>query len=349
MKTLFLAALLSTPLTLQANQTESTSTLQFSTEEAEMAPRGFIPYLGLSGGYTTSYESDDPTAGPPASLKLLGSYYAGDSGVYDLGYGVNNQQFTNNLAPEAARTEGALELAARYRWQNRWQAGVVANHFFDMGDAYQADQADAQFVGLQVLKEFNMTPGWLARVGGRWQALTNNVDTDVNMFLVDLQIGWNPAARKPSVRSAEAEAMGAEAVAAGAGAVVVDQLSLSAIGGEPVQFDTAKSKVPEDAQARLEQIADTISNNPGLVERIEVRGYADASGNEEQNLRLSEERANEVRSILQERLDRDIDVIAIGEGATGNTKVLPEDRRAEVIFMGVTDEQALRDALSTVE
>lgn len=362
MKTIILTALLCVGLTAQANQdSATTSALEFSREETEMAPRGVLPFLGLGGGYT-GYENVSEAEGTPATIKLLGSWYLESPWVFDLGYGVNNQQFSQASGnQDTAITDGALEFAARYRTENRWQFGVVADQLYNQGINYSADQADAHFVGLQLLKEFNMTPSWLARLGVRAQSLTNNTDGLVNMYLIDLQIGWNPGAYKPSVSSAAAETVvedevGVYEVAEPARPVAavdtqspLNEISMATIAGagSAITFGSSQYAIRGADQRKLSQVARVLSENPGLVEKVEVRGFADATGTSEINQRVSQARADSVKSILERNGVTNVE--AVGMGATDTTGIKSRDRRAELVFIGVKDEEALRRALSTIQ
>lgn len=372
MKTLILFAMFGiTSISYAEDQTPTTSALELSREETEKAPEGLIPYLGLGGGYT-GYENVGATEGTPATMKLLGSYYLEAPVVLDLGYGVNNQQFTQASGnQDTASTSGALELAARYRWDNRWQAGIVANQFYEQGKVFAADQGDAHFVGLQALREFNLSPSWLARIGARAMSLTNNTDGLVAMYLVDLQIGWNPGAYKPSVRQTSAaespvqreeerrtsapaparETAPARPVAVVEPAPALRDVSLASVmgAGGDIQFGSSRYALTTKDQQKLSRVAKALSENKDLFERVEVRGYADASGSATLNERISQQRANSVRSILRRNGLSANDVVAKGMGAAESTGVSASDRRAELVFIGVKDENRLREILSQIE
>jgi OOP family OmpA-OmpF porin len=365
MKSLLVFALIAMSVSYSQAQ-EGSSSMTFGKEEAQVAPRGLLPFIAIGGGYT-GYENNALAEGTPSSIKLLGSWYLDSPIVFDAGYGVNNQQFTNSSAAETARTEGAMELAMRWSSANRWQTGVVYNQYFDQGDAYGAYTADAQFAGLQVLKEFNMSPSWLGRVGARVQSLTNNTDGLIMQYLVDLQIGWNPGAYRTSAhQSAEMETQSTDTlveeamepatpatgpVAAAAPAAAVDELNYTAIAatGGAITFGSARATVTTKDQQRLDKIAKVLSENPDLVQRVEVRGYADASGSEQVNERISQQRATSVRNALQKSGLNDVDVVAVGKGASDSTGIKSQDRRAELVFIGVKDEDALRKAFSNIQ
>lgn len=358
MKSLIVFALIALSVSYSQAQ-EGASTMLFGKEEAEVAPRGLLPFIAAGGGYT-GYDTFEAAEGTPATLKLLGSLYLESPWVMDFGYGFNNQQFTSDLATETARTEGAMELAARYRTENRWQVGAIYNQFFNQGDAYAAYTADAQFAGLQLLKEFNMSPSWLGRLGGRVQSLTNNTDGLVIQYLVDLQIGWNPGAYKPSAKAASAAVPAAVAAEQAMNeptepsrpVTPVAEVSLSEVvpaGAAAITFGSAKAAVSRKDQQRLDKIAKALRENPDLVDRVEIRGYADTTGSMATNDRISQQRANSVRSALEKSGMGDVDVVAVGKGATDSFGTKSQDRRAELIFHGVKDEDALRKALSDIE
>lgn len=361
MRKIILATLLCVATSAFANQDTTTSALEFSREETATRPQGLLPFIGIGGGYT-GYENFAPAEGTPATLKLLGSYYFAAPMVVDLGYGVNNQQFSQSAGTshDAAITDGALELAARYRW-DKWQAGVVADQLFNQGPNYSANQGDAQFVGLQALRQFNLSASWLARLGARVQALTNNTDGNVEMYMIDLQIGWNPGAYKPSVSQnpvavvEEQEVVMEEPQPQSLSRPVAEvrpepalrDVSYAALaGGSAITFNTARASLNTQERAKLNQVAQVLADNKDLYDRVEVRGYADKSGSAEFNQRLSQERADSVSSIL--RRNGVNDVVAVGKGSTDSTGSMRSDRRAELVFVGVKDEAKLQEALSKI-
>lgn len=358
MKKLILASLLfAGSLASAQDQSATSSTLQFTKEAVEATPQGLIPFIGAGGGYTGYDGAGNGSAeGTPGTMKLLGSYYFESPWVGDIGYGFNSQSFSQSTAKDSSINNGAFELAARYRWDSRWQAGVIADQFFDQGHNYGANQADAQFVGLQALKEFNLAPAWLARVGGRAMALTNNVGNQVYMYLVDLQIGWNPHAYKTSAKSAQAENMQqpqhqlTEAAPAPAEPVLRDisYSSLASVGA--IEFASAKYAVSKTDQKHLSKVAKVLNEHSDLLERVEVVGYADSTGSAATNEKISKARAEQVKNILQKSGLKDVPVTAVGKGSSeasgGSVKA---DRRAELVFIGVKDEDALRSALASIQ
>lgn len=361
-------------LSAHAQDSGTTSALEFSREEAQVEPRGVVvPFIGFGGGYT-GYDTNGAVEGTPASIKLLGSYYLQSPVVFDLGYGANNQQFTQSSgSQETAVTGGVLEIAARYRFENRWQLGVVGNHLFEQGKYFTADQGDAQFVGLQVLREMNISPSWLARLGARAMTLTNDTGDLTNMYMIDLQIGWNPVAYKTSVRSTASttdldEEMPSDQQASAtedsqqrvepARPVAMEAAPESALkdinyslisGASAIQFKPAQYAVAPADQQKLARVAEALNENTDLYERVEIHGFADSSGDEDMNQRLSQQRADQVKSIMEKSGLNTSNVIAVGRGDSDSSGISSKDRRAELVFIGVKDEAALREALSEVQ
>lgn len=151
--------------------------------------QGFAGYLTAGLGYS-AYNSNLDVEGTPTSFKLLGSYVTTENtAVIDLGYGIQNQKFSQNAAIDNSISTGVLEFATRYQFESKWQLGAVANQFFNKGTNYGANQGDAQFGGVQLLREFSINGNYLARVGGRLMTSLNVDNESVNMALIDLQIG----------------------------------------------------------------------------------------------------------------------------------------------------------------
>jgi outer membrane receptor for ferric coprogen and ferric-rhodotorulic acid len=163
---------------------------------------GFAGYLGLNAGYT-GHNNDIDVEGAPSSVKLLGSYVIPSGrGVFDAGYGLQAQKFSSDTARDSSISTGVMELAARYQFENRWQLGAIYNQFFDKGANFGANQADAEFAGAQLLREFTMGTNFLGRAGLRAMTSVNVNGNNVNMAMIDFQMGWGQTGRTVSTSSA---------------------------------------------------------------------------------------------------------------------------------------------------
>jgi hypothetical protein len=156
------------------------------------APTGWASFVELSSGYTGNNDAI-PVEGVPSSIKLLGSYYTpAETGVFDLGVGSHTQTFIDAGRINDNTTTTVMELAARYQFESRWQLGAVYNQFFDRGEYYGSNQADAMFGGLQLLKEFSLGEQSHMRLGLRAMRDINTENEDIDMAQLDLAIGFDP-------------------------------------------------------------------------------------------------------------------------------------------------------------
>ena len=189
MKKLLLMGVLACALQVNAQTGTSESTPGYT---GRWMPTGWTGFAEISSGYTAKND-DIPVEGVPSSIKLLGSYYTqGERGVFDLGVGTHTQSFIQNSAFEKNTTTTLMELAARYQFESRWQFGVVYNQFFNRGVNYFSNQADAEFGGLQLMKEMTIGTDTNMRLGVRAMRDINTNGRDIDIAQVDLAFGFNP-------------------------------------------------------------------------------------------------------------------------------------------------------------
>jgi OOP family OmpA-OmpF porin len=329
---------------------------------------GVAPYIGLSAGFAPQNQ-DVNVEGADSSIKLLGSMYPGNGrSVFDVGFGTMNQQFSSNRAAEHSVNSGVLELAGRYQFANRWQAGLVANTMFDKGQYFGANQADAQFGGLQVIREISLQKGILARVGARAMQELNISNENVYIGMIDFQFGWFPSNRQgvaqnnDNTSGAGSQVTGATTPAvsnvdtnAVPAAVPVAELDLKDVGGEHsvVIFESNSSDLKSSEVNKANALGDTLAQNDGLFDRIELIGYADHTGSDQTNQELSQERANTLQGILKEKGVPAEKISAIGRGSAdpvneGNSPdELRMNRRVEIKMYGVKDRDQLDHAFQT--
>jgi outer membrane protein OmpA-like peptidoglycan-associated protein len=99
-------------------------------------------------------------------------------------------------------------------------------------------------------------------------------------------------------------------------------------------FDSGSSSITPGAAQRLDQLAQTLEQYP--ASDILIRGYTDSIGSEASNLRLSEDRANNVRNYLINRGVAPARITAMGFGeqfplASNSTESgRQQNRRVEV-------------------
>jgi outer membrane protein OmpA-like peptidoglycan-associated protein len=105
-----------------------------------------------------------------------------------------------------------------------------------------------------------------------------------------------------------------------------------------VLFDTASATLKPGAREKLARVAGILSTHPDL--HIEVEGHTDSVGGEDYNQRLSERRAESVKSyLLQQKIaPAAVDAEGFGEGrpvATNDTAAgRQQNRRVELVVSG---------------
>jgi OOP family OmpA-OmpF porin len=92
-----------------------------------------------------------------------------------------------------------------------------------------------------------------------------------------------------------------------------------------ISFITGSAEITSDQNDRLEQAAsgmrklNEFSQSIGKAIRLEISGFADSTGGDELNMRLSQERANQVLSALASKGIKPADVTAKGMGVRAST------------------------------
>lgn len=84
---------------------------------------------------------------------------------------------------------------------------------------------------------------------------------------------------------------------------------------EKVHFETAKAVIKPESFGLLNEVADTILNNPDLG-RVEVAGHTDSRGSDAYNLKLSQDRAEAVQDYLVRQGVPADQLVAVGYGET---------------------------------
>ncbi|MGI9295222.1 MAG: OmpA family protein [Pseudomonadales bacterium] len=110
-------------------------------------------------------------------------------------------------------------------------------------------------------------------------------------------------------------------------------------GKTSVLFESSRSAIKTTGLELLQQIAIVANSCPGVD--IEIGGHTDASGSDELNQRLSEERASAVKKALAELGMTENEMSAVGYGASkpiadnANVDGRAKNRRVELIVKGL--------------
>ncbi len=94
-------------------------------------PQGLWPFLGLGIG-AMDHNDNIRSGGIPTHFKVLGSYYFTTAPwIADLGVGLHNEFLTQKGRDSDSIQSLYTELAARYKFSNRWQLGAIWNTLVD--------------------------------------------------------------------------------------------------------------------------------------------------------------------------------------------------------------------------
>jgi len=324
------------PAQAQTNNqlSETAAALRTSTEGAQ--DKGFSLYGGLGAGMIAP-NSDAAIEGAGGSVKLVGSFLNQSmKWAFDLGLGVATHKFSDGKAAATSSNGGIGELAARYRFAPKWQLGMNWNTMFNQGTGYAANQGDAQFLGVQVLREMKFFGNYKGRLGGRVMTDANVSSANALMAMLDLHMTFGKDAAAPS------EPMVSETRIAPA---VVEQKSDVKLVIS--RFEINSDKMSATDLQRVKKFAETLSQMGNKIEKIEVSGHADETGPEALNQKLSNRRAQAIARALEAAGVPRSKLLISGAGSqnpavVGKTKAdYSKNRRTELKLIG-TDTESLK-------
>lgn len=243
------------------------------------------------------------------------------------------------------------------------------------------------FGGFQANKEWETEEGWRLRFGGRGLIDVNASDKTVLLAQAIFQIGF-PFASETYTRKVWVEKVPSrEQVLTEQDLKAIPQVTtsdpvfidspetvdpsdLSPVvhvppAGRPaetpklvvtldvsrVSFASNSTRLPKSQEAKLIRMGGFLSKNPDKWDRLKISGHTDATGNAKKNLKLSQARAERVRSLLVAGGVPGKRVEAIGYGPKRlldkrNTKAAhSKNRRVEFEFLGATDAMLIRKGM----
>lgn len=312
-------------------------------------PVGAWPFISAGLGYADHNDSVR-TEGMPTSIKILGSYYFENRMfVTDLGVGLFNHIVTQDGAGGNSILNSNIDLAARYRFGRGWQAGPLWTTMIGSDRYNSVNGFNTSFVGAQLLKEMTYKNEYLVRIGGRFMTDVDVPNDRVNMAMFEVAVGFIPERSGDNLTASERRQM--EPVAAKG-----RQIPLSSAEG-PVRvalFDLSRSAIATSALIRIENLAEALRRNPGLVAQIEVIGHADPTGPDRLNEKLAQQRAENVAALLTKKglAANSLKITSKGASEPVNQSYeldeLSMSRRVELRFKGVKDQAKLAEILRPI-
>jgi len=313
-------------------------------------PQGIWPFLGVGLGIM-DHNNNVRTGGVPSHLKILGSYYFETAPwIADLGAGVHNQFLTQKGSDADTIQSLYTELAARYKFTNRWQLGAIWNTLVDNPDRYKSNTNNlASFIGLQVMKEFTWSEDYLVRAGGRAMTDVGISGETIDTVMAEIQVSFGPTARAPQVIRVEETRPQPIAPHLARRAIQTFEIDPDA-----VNFETDSTKLVSSSQQYLRRLARALAANRHLFDRVEVVGHADQRGTEEYNHRLSQRRARAIAdTLISSGINRN-QLVTEGRGkrelvsSSMSPSALLRNRRVELQFQGVKNQEALKNIIDSV-
>ena len=335
-----------------AIDTNTTSTAITAPGSSADNPSGFVPYVSTGLGYMGPNDTLQ-TEGTPSNIKLLGSYYFAAPVVADIGVGLMNQKFTQYENTKENISGEVYELAARYQFANRWQAGAIVNSFAGNSDRFASSDSNlTTFVGVQAAKEFTIAKELVLRAGARLMTDVGINNETVNFGMIDLALGWAPTKASVSTQQPEAPVAAVVPVMLPAPTpTAIYEIKSQKLGG----YRSGQAAYAKEHAAYMTTLSKIVAQNADLFEKVEVVGHADKIGNHETNRILSNKRAENVASSLVKSglAKSKIETLAKAETEPLIDSLKPEalkqNRRVELKFYGVKDQAALEKILSQLK
>ncbi len=310
-------------------------------------PQGLWPLLGLSLG-AMDHNDRVRTGGVTSHVKVIGSYNFDEAPwVADAGIGLHNHVLTQRGKDSDSIQSLYTEVAARYKFANRWQFGAIWNTLVDNPDRYRSNTNNlASFIGLQALKEFIVSDNYLVRAGGRVMTDVGISGETLDTFMAEIQVSFGnhsrPIAKAPAPKP----------VAPHLAKRAIQTFEFTDPG--PVHFETDSTRLIPSSERYLRRLARVIAENRHLFDRIAIIGHTDQRGTDEYNLRLSHRRAYAVLNILASAGLSAKRLEAYGRGKMDllsqfDTPVaMQKNRRVQIEFHGVKNKQALKNIIDSV-
>lgn len=355
------ALLLMTSLAATAQDDVNRLALKPEIQRGDISnPKGLWPLIGFGLGATDRGDTVR-TGGFPMHIKVLGSYYFEQAPwIADLGLGFHNQVLTEDGRGAQAQDDSTIqamytEIAARYKFGNRWSAGPLWNTLVDNADRYRSNTDNlASFIGVQVLKEFTWQNNYLVRTGVRATTDVGISSTTVDTIMGEIQVSFGNSA-PAEVAEAPAPPPPPVEPAPIAPHLAKRAVQVFTLDPGPVNFDTDSTRLISASDTYLKRLARALALNRELFDRVEVVGHADQRGTDQYNLKLSQRRANAISDKLVAAGVNRNQIKGVGRGrrellsTSMNPTALLRNRRVELEFQGVKNREALKNVIDSVK
>lgn len=259
-----------------------------------------------------------------------------DQFVVDAGLGYYSQEVTSSNFYIKTKT-ATFDLDARYVLVNDYQLGLGLRS--DLG----TDNTGTEYIGRSsqsnVLLAKMIVPDKFNDLPMRYEfglGSTVGQERTLTTAFVGIQIGFPErkvkSAVRPVVKVEEPQPV----------APVVEDFKID-LKLAKIYFPTNKHELDPVAKQKLSNLAQYLAKNKNLWNRIKISGHTDIQGNEVDNRRLSQDRADEVLRLLLKNGVDESKLSSYGYGSKVPQVVaqtedgLKKNRRTEIEFFGVSN------------
>jgi len=293
------------------------------------------------------------TEGVPGHLRVLGAYYFEGPWVTEVGGGLYNEVLIQKEGGGADTIQSVeLEGAARYMLPERWSVGPVWTTLTG-NDRYRSNTKNwTSFIGVQVKRDIAWDNDYLVRMGGRFMTDVGVSGEQINAALFEVEVGLGDGSESSGlVQAAPLEPTPTP---------VASHLANQAMSGPiifdgPMNFIENKPTLISSASKRVDRLAQILTDNSHLFERVEITGHADERGPDNFNQKLSERRAEAVAHKFRRAGLPSSRMIIEGKGETEPIAFQKSEtswfknRRVEVKLIGVKNQAAVDSLLKSVK
>lgn len=307
-------------------------------------------YLGVNSGFANLQGVNSEASKSGYLLGVKGLFTSNfDTFVVDAGLGYYSQEVTstNNYIKTKTAT---LDFDARYVLVNNYQLGVGLRS--DLG----TDNSGTEYIGkntqsnmllakLVVPDKFNSYPIRYEFGIGSTVGQARSLST----AFVGIQIGL-PESKK--VQSVVKPVVTAPVPVAPVAQVEKDESDFKVdLKLAKIYFPTNQSNLDSKAQEKLSKLAQFLAKNQKSWGRLKISGHTDIQGNDHDNERLSQDRADEVMKVLVSSGVNESKVSSFGYGSkkpavnSYNEVAWQKNRRTEIEFFGVSNRKQINNEI----
>lgn len=315
---------------------------------------------GVAGGGATLDSNEylvNPRGGQFMASGLLSLYSS--SLVADLG--VNwwlsqlEGKLKNQKIVEMKTRSATAELSPRYRFNENWSFGPTVHFNFgtDTGFAPEQQSNQANWLGGAKLAFDIPMSSVNLRLIGMWLTDLGIANRTAQIFMGGIQFGL-PVISKSRVMSPAVEDRVSVIQSAPAPQPVKKQVKLT-LSAKEIHFPTGSAKLSSEAQSALRKIGQFLAQNDSAWSALEIGGHTDSRGKFNNNLKLSQKRAEAVMNSL---IDGGVNSAKLNSEGFGPSRPLVEgssdlafakNRRVELTFKDVKNPEKFESQMQVLK